>query len=64
MTNIRATPASEYDLGEGFVIEQCRHWNFNDEPSWAIPAWEEMGCDHLSGVFPTRSAAEAAILDT
>lgn len=61
---IRATPASDYGLGDGFVIEQRRYWNFNlDDKSWAMPAWDEIGYSNLEGVFPTRRAAERAIRD-
>lgn len=58
---VRIAPASEYDLGDGFVIEQKRHWNFDAEESWAIPAWEEMGFGDLAGKFPTHASARRAL---
>lgn len=59
--SIRIASAHEYDLGDGFVIEQKRHWNFAAEESWGIPAWEEMGYGDLSGTFPTHAAARRAL---
>ena len=63
LNKIRIADASEYDLGEGFVIEQCCFSNsyIDDDLIWALPAWEERGVGHLAGVFPTREAAAAAI---
>jgi len=61
MTNVRATHASEYDMGDGWVVEQFRYWNGSEFESWALPAWEEKGLPHLAEVFPTLEAANAAI---
>jgi hypothetical protein len=61
MDSVRPYDAREYGHEAGFVIEQYRHWNFEDEESWAIPAWDEMGFADLSRVFPTIKAAQAAI---
>lgn len=57
---IRIGTAAEYDLGNGFVIEQFSYWN-NGEPSWAIPAWEERGYSDFAEMFCTRDAAEKAL---
>ena len=58
---IRVEDAKEYGYASGFVIEQRRHWNGDDRETWAIPAWEEMGCGDFAGIFPTREAAQAAL---
>lgn len=60
--SIRVCPASDYEMGEGFVVEQRRYWGIgSSEERWAIPAWDEIGLAHLDGVFATRAAAEAAV---
>lgn len=58
---VRIEAASEYGLGDGFVIEQLRHWNFGAEETWAIPAWEEMGLCGLEGPFQTKEMARRAL---
>lgn len=60
--DLQVCARSEYDPGEpGFIIEQLGYWNYGDQPTWAIPAWEEMGLAHFGRTYPTREAAEAII---
>lgn len=58
--SLQITSASEYSKGEGFVIEQLGYYN-QSEPSWAIPAWDEMGYPDLAEIYPTVEAAQKAI---
>ena len=58
---IRVCDAREYGRDAGFVIEQFGYGQ-SDEPSWAIPAWDELGLGSLAEVFPTFHAARRALL--
>ncbi len=62
--DIRVGRWDEYEPGQaGFVIEQLTYGAsyLNDEPFWAIPAWDERGQPGLAGVFATYAEAERAM---
>ncbi len=49
--------ATDYDE---IVIEQFNYWN-RDEPSWAVPAWEEWGEGDLAGPFTSADEAKRVL---
>ncbi|UVK46768.1 hypothetical protein BPNPMPFG_002476 [Mesorhizobium sp. AR07] len=58
--SLQITDAREYGYSCGVVIEQFGYWNQN-EPSWAIPAWDEIGLPDFEGVFMLQRDAERAL---
>lgn len=56
----RISPASLYEKGAGFVVEERYDFTGDDELDWAIPAWDERGFPDLAETFPTVDAAEEA----
>lgn len=61
MPQLGDTRVNSTEYREDIVIEQFSYWGSDDEPSWAVPAWEERGDCDLSGPFASHAeAAEAA----
>lgn len=49
------------DYAGEIVVERFGYFNFNDEPGWSVPAWEEQGCPDLAGPFANVEQAQAAL---
>lgn len=58
--SVRVADAREYGHACGFLIEEYSYWG-SPEPHWAIPAWEDAGMGHRSGLFATREQAQKAL---
>jgi hypothetical protein len=56
---IQVCDPSEYD--GRIYIESLEYWNGRNEPSWAVPAWEERGLSELCGPFDSIEQAQAAL---
>jgi hypothetical protein len=57
--SIKVCDPSDYD--GRVLIESFEFWNGRSEPTWAVPAWEEIGLSELCGPFRSVEEAQAAI---
>jgi len=61
---VKVADYAEYGEGRcGWIIETLHGFDAAGAPIYALPAWDEKGWDELSGPFPTKAAAEAALSD-
>ncbi len=58
---IRVGVASDYEKGDGFVIEMF-HDRRDGSSGWAIPDWTERGMPDYDQIFQTAFAARHAIV--
>ena len=59
---IKVCDYAEYGEGRsGWIIETIHGYDAEGQPLYALPAWEEKSFGELSGPFPSRAAAQAAL---